>query len=656
MQELTRTLTTLKGKGDFGGLLGMTAYACLRSMPFRPDLASQFIDEYMGYLQFHSTINVLRDPPHSYISPSIDLLAGFEKIRNRLTSGSYISQFDFDWDITTLISRANDGHLNIGLCSQEIFRFELDIPLVSISKDGLQLPQLYTLHDLKSKGEELEQASPIVEINGVEAVYYLEANHAMLLGFQDPDARYNRLFPPVTARFAGPYSNGALVSRLGLWPGAEAMMLRFSNGTRLTVAATAYWPSVNGPMNYTDGRTLLEVACMANSEPVFKSFPGRFIPATKYNGPSSYLSEYVLPIIRPEDDSSIRGFYLKHENTTDVAVLQVPTFHFGGRASDFSQTTTEFLSQAVGDGKSKLILDLSGNAGGDVAQGFNLFRIFFPDQTIYSATRFRATELIRLMGQIFSSVYRDDAPLDPPIASHQAVGPGQEHKFPLWEDLFGPHDILGDQMSSLYAHFDFNIASTNKDPINGFGGVPLNPASRSFEARNIIIMTDGHCASTCAVFAGLMKQQGVRSIAFGGRPRHGPMQAIGGVKGGQLWSLSTISRYISQAYTLAVDASSAGLPILTSEQLARFRELTPPDPKNFSVRFNTYDESTVNFRNAYAEGDDLTPLQFVYEAADCRLFFTADNHIHPETTWVVAARAMFLDGKCIKGSTPGTGG
>lgn len=555
-----------------------------------------------------------------------------------------------------------------------------------------------SVDDLKSKGEELEQASPIVEINGVEAVYYLEANHAMLLGFQDPDARYelltsiavlyiltgtssyNRLFPPVTARFAGPYSNGALVSRLGLWPGAEAMMLRFSNGTRLTVAATAYWPSVNGPMNYTDGRTLLEVACMANSEPVFKSFPGRFIPATKYNGPSSYLSEYVLPIIRPEDDSSIRGFYLKHENTTDVAVLQVPTFHFGGRASDFSQTTTEFLSQAVGDGKSKLILDLSGNAGGDVAQGFNLFRIFFPDQTIYSATRFRATELIRLMGQIFSSVYRDDAPLDPPIASHQAVGPGQEHKFPLWEDLFGPHDILGDQMSSLYAHFDFNIASTNKDPINGFGGVPLNPASRSFEARNIIIvslfldtpfdfnlntvplltvaekMTDGHCASTCAVFAGLMKQQGVRSIAFGGRPRHGPMQAIGGVKGGQLWSLSTISRYISQAYTLAVDASSAGLPILTSEQLARFRELTPPDPKNFSVRFNTYDESTVNFRNAYAEGDDLTPLQFVYEAADCRLFFTADNHIHPETTWVVAARAMFLDGKCIKGSTPGTGG
>lgn len=29
-------------------------------MPFHPDLAVNFIDEYMGYLQFHATVEILK--------------------------------------------------------------------------------------------------------------------------------------------------------------------------------------------------------------------------------------------------------------------------------------------------------------------------------------------------------------------------------------------------------------------------------------------------------------------------------------------------------------------------------------------------------------------------------------------------------------------
>lgn len=169
-------------------------------------------------------------------------------------------------------------------------------------------------------------------------------------------------------------------------------------------------------------------------------------------------------------------------------------------------------------------------------------------------------------------------------------------------------------------------------------------------------MTDGYCASTCVLFAELMKKQGVRSIAFGGRPRYGPMQALGGVKGGQYWSLSLISRYISQAYELAINASIAGSPVLTPEQLARFKDIAPPDPKNFSLRFNTLGHSGVNFRNAYAEDDDETPLQFRYEAADCRLFYTAENVVRPATTWVAAVDVMWNGGECVRGSTVGEKG
>ena len=54
-----------------------------------------------------------------------------------------MNQYDFDFDIKYLISRANDGHLSVGLCSLEIMHFEHGVPLVSISTDGVQLPQIY---------------------------------------------------------------------------------------------------------------------------------------------------------------------------------------------------------------------------------------------------------------------------------------------------------------------------------------------------------------------------------------------------------------------------------------------------------------------------------------------------------------------------------
>ena len=78
------------------------------------------------------------------MSSAVDLSGGFADIRQKAAAGVYSSQFDFDWDLTKLLSSANDGHLRSSLCSQEIFHFEHSVPLVSISEDGIQLPQLYT--------------------------------------------------------------------------------------------------------------------------------------------------------------------------------------------------------------------------------------------------------------------------------------------------------------------------------------------------------------------------------------------------------------------------------------------------------------------------------------------------------------------------------
>jgi hypothetical protein len=301
--------------------------------------------------------------------------------------------------------------------------------------------------------------------------------------------RYNRLFPSHAAGFSKKSTGGAWTTYTGMWPGAVSQTLEFANGTSLTIETTASWPSVNGWMNYTDGESLFEAACSPSAQIKLGSFPGSFRSAPTYRLPSSGPASYPEPVIR-HADNLIRGYYLKEPEADDVVVLQVPTFELGNDIIGFAQTAVEFVKKATTDGKKKMIIDLSGNSGGDAIQAFNLFQVFFPSQPIYSATRFSATELIDLMGQAFSQAVNHsvDTSLDFPIFFQNAVTPNQRDGFVSWKHLYGPHETFGANMSSLYAIFNYSTESTHEDPISGYGGIPLDPYSQLFKTENIVIV------------------------------------------------------------------------------------------------------------------------------------------------------------------------
>lgn len=77
--------------------------------------------------------------------PPTDLLGGIDSILNKVNNNVYSSQFEMDLEVSHLIRSAYDGHLNFQLCSQSIFSYEIDMPLVSISSNGFSLPEIYTL-------------------------------------------------------------------------------------------------------------------------------------------------------------------------------------------------------------------------------------------------------------------------------------------------------------------------------------------------------------------------------------------------------------------------------------------------------------------------------------------------------------------------------
>ena len=75
------------------------------------------------------------------------------------------------------------------------------------------------------------------------------------------------------------------------------------------------------------------------------------------------------------------------------------------------------------------------------------------------------------------------------------------------------------------------------------------PQPQTFEPSSVVMLSDGLCGSTCAIFAELLKSQaGVQSIVVGGRKQTGPMQSVGGSKGSNDQDLSRIVDVASQAY------------------------------------------------------------------------------------------------------------
>src|SRR5689334_3263650 len=90
----------------------------------------------------------------------------------------------------------------------------------------------------------------------------------------------------------------------------------------------------------------------------------------KYKKPA----ENPLPVIVNED-SMMFGYYLDDPGLDDVAVLRVPTF----QSLTISETAATFVQRALADRKTRMIVDVSSNGGGNLVEGFRLASVFFPE-------------------------------------------------------------------------------------------------------------------------------------------------------------------------------------------------------------------------------------------------------------------------------------
>jgi hypothetical protein len=549
----------------------------------------------------------------------------------------------------------------------KIFTFGRTTPLVSVSIDGVSVPEVYVYADVltASFGNATFTPSPLTEIDGQNSTEFL-LHWSQYGSLQDPDALWNNLFYELaqvslgsSGTGTGTFSGGGRGARI--YPGPSTT-LTFANGTTV--------------VNQNFARVLVPFNNITSGEDIYKSYftpdpedvePAEQLATSTTSSVSSTASPtssaasttipapgYPSPIIR-EMNNLNSGYFLDGAGYDDVAVLSVPSFV--GTTIDeipFQAVNTYLINRAVAENKTKLIIDVSANGGGTILQGYDLFKQLFPSILPYGGTRFRAHEAFDLIGQeisAFSGLVPRSLNTNDTVQNlvssnfnYRTDADVNYQPFTSWSEKFGPH-AYGPEPDNFTSITRWNLSDV-LTPDNS-GGIYVsgylnrsNITTQPFAAENIVVVYDGYCASTCTIFSELMRQQGgVKTIALGGRPNRDIIQAVGGVKGTNDFPWDYILSNVEAPFQLQLLHDDA---YYNTTALAAYSTLPLERSTN----------AVVNSRDGLRQGDATqTPLQFVYEEADCRIYYTPEMVVDETAVWKTVADTAFLGvNHCIAGN------
>jgi hypothetical protein len=630
------------------------AWDCINDVPFNASSAKRLIEAIRPYIDWQSTLETLKNPPAEYaekVQPPVDIIGGLDKIDADIDAGNFKNEYDFGWTLYSLIQSAHDGHFafipdSVG----SIFTWGRPIPLVSVSEDGDQLPAVFVFADVL--GMQFKNISytpsPVVQIDGKDATEFLEefSQYAQL---QDRDALYNNVFYELAQISLGTMGSGTGTFTGGgrgrwVYPGATTT-LTFANGSSYTMENYAR-PSI--PFrNIATGQDLADKWLTFGAT--------ESIPRTELDADTA-VAEAATDVtpgfptpVAAGPSKLINGFYISAPGYEDVAVLQVPNF-VGSSSAEiaFQELTKNFIPKALADGKTKLVIDLQANGGGTVLQGYDMFKQLFPDIEPLGLNRFRAHEAVDLIGQA-TSKFSSQFPRE--FGSNRTISFAQSSyfdyhtdtkadgtSFSSWDEKMGPHEVNGAlyttestwNLSDVYTPYTSGgIYVTGYGPLANVTGPP------KFAPENIVLVTDGYCASTCTIFSELMTHlAGVKTIAMGGRSNKNPMQAIGGTKGVNNYQFG----FIQQSAQNAIKYD----PSLNSSILRQDYYQDIVYARSTGAGVNSRDGLRVNDTSGIA-------LQFIYEEADCRLYYTPEMTVDITAVWRAAADAQWGNKKCVAG-------
>ncbi|KAL8665065.1 MAG: hypothetical protein Q9168_007786, partial [Polycauliona sp. 1 TL-2023] len=663
---------------------------CLVSTPFNATVATQFLSYYKDTLQFQSTLAYLKNPPSTYKQPSVDLLGGLDSIQQAVDTGLYKNEYDFEAAVQSLVYSTHDAQITLYAGVLSVFTFGAPVSIVSVSPNGIAYPKVFILDDLLETEDPAFPSdwkpSAIATINGVSTADFLKKfASANSPGTLELHTDWNLIMSsPATdiQDVLSPWEGNT-----PFWPGNE-LTFGFENGTEpLKLPWVATYSIPDGTPRINSGNVFYRVFVLgdtsgaeqsagttSDNEPSSTDTASADASASATTSLPSIVTASADPTAEPtavvtataqeqeEPEATgwnyfpyppnpvtvqpnlgfggvITGYFLNDDVT---AVLSIPSFDVNSEAIlSFSDSVGEFIRKSKEARKERMIIDLQRNSGGGTLLATDVFKQFFPSVDPFGGSRLRAHDAANVLGNTFSAYFESQSSNSTETDSFAGnvwtaqgyINAETGRNFSSWAELYGPHQYNGDFFTTTQRD---NLSSvvfseaTEGIVVSGFANRTELPA-QPYDAKNIILLSDGICSSACAQFVEMMHHQaGVRTVVVGGLPEAGPMQVPAGSRGAEAYS----------AYALDLDIDFAGTLNTTAAALL---------PQDRAIDFYiTY--AGFNIRDAVRKNDP-TPLQFQDLPADCRIFYTVATVYNFENLWNYVIDAMWRNPSlCIAGS------
>jgi hypothetical protein len=614
-------------------------------------------------VEWQSTLSYLKNPPEGYGDEGVDLQQGLDDIGKKVSNGDYDNEYDFEIDLARLFVKAHDGHLTFsGMAHSGLFTWRRDreIALISGSEDGEADPKIWSVGDFNTTDGNAKR-SAVSQIDGKDAVQFVK-DESLDTNYHDPDSRYNSMF------YLQPAENFGFFANPRFYPGVS-VNISYENGTSREFKNSAVVNDPEGWLSVRNGQDVYD-SFIAPREQVpqpsetKKRSNHRNVPRNVEHPREKELSRRWVPWAYPtaivehkSADVKLAGYFVD-SGAGKVGVLMVQTFDVeagegeNDEAREFQQVVQEYISQAKDQQVNKHIIDVRTNGGGKILLGYDLFLQFFPNEKPQLQSRWRGHKGSELFGEKLSSIQTMDTEngnlYTSPFNYHSYIS-GDDEEFSDFKAMYPPEKFNDDSFSALLKYNLSDPLETSDDTYSI--GISMtgyldraNFTEQPFKTEDIVILSDGICASTCSLFTELMVQQaGVKTLAVGGLPGTGPMQVVGGTKGSMLLP----SDYLIQTSTSVIRGFSN-----SSTEVSDWRTFLP---QAFSIEVST---AGVNFQDNIRKGleKDGIPTQFLNDTASCRIYYEPNMYLNVSALWSKAAEVAFgKDGgmdedKCVAGS------
>lgn len=467
------TVSSLAARSTAASIPAQVAFDCLNSVPVDTSGNQKLIDELKQVWQYQSELLWFKNPGSDFEYGPIDILGELDNIKNNL--GSFQSEYAVQLAIQNITVRTGNFHFNYSPDILAVFQFLRRFNVGSVSSDGKSLPKLYVHEDIAQLAKGNSRVSDIQQINGQNPYDYLKS--IFFSQYLDSDGRMNDMFAK------GDTDNYGSFMVQKKFEG-NSTSVKWANGTTREIANVAV--TEQSFAGVTDGRSFFQKFCtgaLTGVATASADSKDKEVVSPRLLGPVPTIPEddyhmrnkrQAIPTgtypsaVAKASSGVVAGYFLNGNNYSDVAVLKIISFSNPSSSgetkfnNDFQATVKNFLTQCISQKKTKLVIDLRENGGGNTNLLLDTFMQLFPTQEPFSGQRYRSSDSWNKIGDGVNEIYQSkDLAAKYQRATQETIQDTDVFRywaywhfrkadgtnFESWDEFNGPLDLNSDKFS-----------------------------------------------------------------------------------------------------------------------------------------------------------------------------------------------------------------